>query len=120
MNGVSRLVVDPERFTDDAQEPMAAVGQGAVYTRTSDGSALRELLDGERDALLGTYPWRPRAGGASRPQIGLGVWPRSATIEMARMAGEVARLTGVGHARTAYRMPIEGRDEWVDAVERLA
>lgn len=55
VNGVSRLVVDPERFTDDAQEPMAAVGQGAVYTRTSDGSALRELLDGERDALLGTY-----------------------------------------------------------------
>jgi N-formylglutamate deformylase len=55
VNGVSRLVVDPERFTDDAQEPMAAVGQGAVYTRTSDGSALRELLDGERDALLGIY-----------------------------------------------------------------
>ena len=55
VNGVSRLVVDPERFTDDAQEPMAAVGQGAVYTRTSDGSALRELLAGERDALLGTY-----------------------------------------------------------------
>ena len=55
VNGVSRLVVDPERFTDDAQEPMAAVGQGAVYTRTSDGLALRELLDGERDALLDTY-----------------------------------------------------------------
>ncbi len=55
VNGVSRLVVDPERFTDDAQEPMAAVGQGAVYTRTSDGVALRELRDGERDALLDTY-----------------------------------------------------------------
>ena len=55
VSGVSRLVVDPERFIDDAREPMAAVGQGAVYTRTSDGAVLRELLDGERDALLGTY-----------------------------------------------------------------
>ncbi len=55
VNGVSRLVVDPERFTDDAQEPMAAVGQGAVYTRTSDGLVLRELRDGERDSLLDAY-----------------------------------------------------------------
>jgi hypothetical protein len=33
---------------------------------------------------------------------------------------EMARPTGVGHALTAYRMPIEGRDEWLAAVERLA
>jgi hypothetical protein len=32
----------------------------------------------------------------------------------------VARPTGVGRALTAYRMPIEGRDEWIAAVERLA
>ena len=32
----------------------------------------------------------------------------------------MARPTGVGHAITAYRMPIEGRDEWIAAVERLA
>ena len=32
----------------------------------------------------------------------------------------MARPTGVGHALTAYRMPIEGRDEWVAAAERLA
>jgi len=55
VNGVSRLVVDPERFADDAEEPMAAVGQGAVYTRASDGSPLRELVGGERDALLAAY-----------------------------------------------------------------
>ena len=32
----------------------------------------------------------------------------------------MARPTGVGRALTAYRMPIEGRDEWIAAVERLA
>jgi hypothetical protein len=32
----------------------------------------------------------------------------------------LARPTGVGRAITAYDMPIEGRDEWVAAVERLA
>jgi hypothetical protein len=32
----------------------------------------------------------------------------------------MARPTGVGHALTVYRMPIEGRDEWIAAVERLA
>ena len=39
---VSRLVVDPERFPNDADEPMAAKGMGAVYTKTSDGQQLRE------------------------------------------------------------------------------
>ena len=32
----------------------------------------------------------------------------------------VARPTGVGRALTAYLMPIEGRDEWIAAVRRLA
>ena len=32
----------------------------------------------------------------------------------------LARPTGVGRALTAYRMPIEDRDEWIAAVERLA
>ena len=33
---------------------------------------------------------------------------------------EMARPTGVGRAITAYRMPIEGRDEWLAAARRLA
>ena len=39
---VSRLVLDPERFVDDASEVMASRGMGLVYTRTSGGAALRE------------------------------------------------------------------------------
>ncbi|MGD0110848.1 MAG: N-formylglutamate amidohydrolase [Armatimonadota bacterium] len=53
---VSRLVVDPERFPDDAGEPMAGKGMGAVYTRTSDGRLLRPSLDAtERERLLDAY-----------------------------------------------------------------
>ena len=53
---VSRLVVDPERFADDDYEPMAAKGMGAVYTKTSDGKALRQDVSGEeRNRLLATY-----------------------------------------------------------------
>jgi len=55
-NGLSRLVVDPAagrgRFTDDAQEPMARVGQGAVNTRTSLGGQLRLEDPAARQGLL--------------------------------------------------------------------
>ena len=53
---VSRLVVDPERFVDDTQEPMVAKGMGAVYTHTSDGHQLRRVLSSdERELLIQTY-----------------------------------------------------------------
>ena len=32
----------------------------------------------------------------------------------------LARPTGVGHALTAYEIPIEGRDEWLAAARRRA
>jgi len=38
---VSRLVVDPERFLDDALETMARYGMGVIYERTSSGDPLR-------------------------------------------------------------------------------
>jgi N-formylglutamate amidohydrolase len=52
VNRVSRIVVDPERFADDAAEPMAAVGQGAVYTRATTGAILRDPDPAERRRLL--------------------------------------------------------------------
>ena len=55
VNRLSRLVVDPERFADDAVEPMAAVGQGAVYTRTTDGRPLRAPEPEPRRELLARY-----------------------------------------------------------------
>jgi N-formylglutamate amidohydrolase len=53
---VSRLVVDPERFLDDALEPMAARGMGVLYERTSDDRVLRAAPSGhERQALLDRF-----------------------------------------------------------------
>ena len=52
---VSRLVVDPERFPNDVDEPMAARGMGAVYTRLSTGEPLRVLGEAERRRLMEMY-----------------------------------------------------------------
>jgi N-formylglutamate amidohydrolase len=55
VNRISRLVVDPERFPDDAAEPMAARGQGAAYTRTTDGDRMRPDDPAARAALLARF-----------------------------------------------------------------
>ncbi|MDO8578184.1 MAG: N-formylglutamate amidohydrolase [Dehalococcoidales bacterium] len=53
---VSRLVVDPERFLDDSEEPMSKFGMGVVYTKTSTGRPLRRsLTDRDREALIEQY-----------------------------------------------------------------
>ncbi|MGW9024183.1 N-formylglutamate amidohydrolase [Streptomyces sp. NPDC055722] len=53
VNGLSRLVVDPERFPDEREE-MRAVGMGAVYTRTTHGLPLRPA-DADPQPLLRRY-----------------------------------------------------------------
>lgn len=53
---VSRLVLDPERFESDDDEPMSRVGMGVVYKKTSHGSDLRLVLsDDERSALINRF-----------------------------------------------------------------
>jgi N-formylglutamate amidohydrolase len=51
--GVSRLVLDVERFTEDYREPMSNVGMEVLYEKTSDGRPLRRKLSSEeRRGLL--------------------------------------------------------------------
>ncbi|HET6487497.1 MAG TPA: N-formylglutamate amidohydrolase, partial [Spirochaetia bacterium] len=47
-----RLVFDPERFRDDKDEPAAAFGRGAIYTRTVHGKPMRDPAPAARDALV--------------------------------------------------------------------
>ena len=62
VNRVSRLVCDPERFPDDAQEPMCKKGMGAVYTHTANGGLLRapDFSALEREEVLSEI-FRPYA-----------------------------------------------------------
>jgi N-formylglutamate amidohydrolase len=59
---VSRFVLDPERFEDDAQEIMAERGMGAIYTHGCQRQRIRrELSKEERERVLTTY-YRPYHG----------------------------------------------------------
>jgi len=57
VNRASRLVMDPERFADDADEPMSSVGQGVVYTKTADGEPLSRIDPSERERRVRDLYW---------------------------------------------------------------
>jgi hypothetical protein len=65
VNTLSCLVFDPERFLDDEDEPMAAVGRGAVHTRTADGTRSATISDDERERRRGEAISERRAGNYS-------------------------------------------------------
>ncbi len=53
---VSRLVLDPERFEDDSMEIMSYRGMGVIYTKTSMGKMLRNVIsEKDRINLLNKY-----------------------------------------------------------------
>jgi len=55
---ISRLVCDVERFPTDENEPMAARGMGAIYTRTSMAQPLRDQpIASNRQMLLDQWYW---------------------------------------------------------------
>ena len=83
----------------------ARVRKGRLNARTNSG--LCERWDVSRRSSAKSIAREDQ----SAPHDGKIVWVSHACV---------ARPTGVGRAPTACRMPIEGRDEWIAAVERLA
>ncbi len=55
VNRLSRLVIDPERFTEPGKEEMDSVGMGAVYTATAGLGRLRDDDLDHRADLVARY-----------------------------------------------------------------
>jgi len=79
---VSRLVVDPERFVNDRDEPMAAKGMGVIYTLTSSGQPLRKAPSmQERDELISMYYFPHHLGLAQEVDAALAMHDRCLIID---------------------------------------
>ncbi|MEI7745445.1 MAG: N-formylglutamate amidohydrolase [Chloroflexota bacterium] len=126
VNLVSRLVADPERFPDDAGEPMAQVGQGAVYTRTSDGLPLRRTDPAARQALLERWFVPYHAGLDALVEATLGTFGRClvldchsfATVPLASEPDQAPDRPDVCIGTDAFHTPARLADELCTALER--
>ncbi|WP_347175539.1 N-formylglutamate amidohydrolase [Polaribacter uvawellassae] len=51
----SRIFCDPERFSDDLQEPMAKVGMGVLYEKTDENQIMRIISSELKEKILKEY-----------------------------------------------------------------
>ena len=90
----SRLVVDPERFTDDAREPMSQKGMGVVYTCTASGQPLRRPPSAAQRQELLTRFYNPHHAALT-------------TAVEAALAAHGTCLLVDGHSFPAHPLPYE-------------
>jgi N-formylglutamate deformylase len=88
---VSRLVCDVERFSSDADEPMAARGMGVIYTQTSMGDVLKAAPNAA-DCQMLMDRW---------------YWPHHSTLE--RLVSDVAGagICLIVHSFASVALPYE-------------
>ena len=69
---VSRIVVDVERYPDDAKEEMSKVGRGAIYECDHKGQRIRDVITNDKRAKLLNdfyYPHWERLRAAAKDKI---------------------------------------------------
>lgn len=69
----SRIFCDPERFSDDSQEPMAKVGMGVLYEKTDENEIMRIISQKLREKILSEYYFKhhTRLNNAVKKQLEL-------------------------------------------------
>lgn len=55
ISGISRIIVDMERFWDDDKEKMSTKGMGALYTKAAQGKTIREVSTRNAEKLHRLY-----------------------------------------------------------------
>ncbi len=97
---VSRIVVDPERFSDDAQEPAAELGSGVIPTRAYDGTVLRNLpSEKRRRSLLSRYYYPHHEELAQATRIDLDIFSTARILDLHSYPGTYNLLGVVGEKR---------------------
>ena len=97
---VSRIVVDMERFVDDAQEPAAKLGSGVIPTRAYDGTELRNLpSEKRRKQLLRRYYYPHHEELAQATRIDLDIFSTARILDLHSYPETYNMLGVVGEKR---------------------